>query len=123
MSAIKIDDILQAALNIGASDIHIGAGRRPYFRVEGRLLSINEAPELSDEDVRALLKAMMNEKQWKKFEDSHEMDLAYSIPGVSRFRVNAFLQRGTTSIAIRAIPYEIRDFRDTQSSRSARENR
>ncbi len=111
MAALHIDDILKAALNVGASDIHIGSGRRPYFRVEGKLLSVNEAPKLNNEDVRGLVQSMMNEKQWNKFQDSYEMDLAYSIPGLSRFRVNAYMQRGTTSIAIRAIPFDIRDFK------------
>lgn len=110
MPALKIDDILKAALKVGASDIHIGSGRKPYFRVEGRLLPIQEAPKLTGDDVAALVEEIMSEKQWAAFQDKYEMDLAYSIPGLSRFRVNVYQQRGTLSIAIRAIPFEIRNF-------------
>lgn len=111
MPAIEIDDILKAAINTGASDIHIGSGRKPYFRIEGRLLPINEAPLLSAEDVDELIKSMMSDKQWARFQELYEYDLAYSIPGLSRFRVNTYQQRGTNSIAIRAIPFDIRDFK------------
>lgn len=111
MASIAIDDILKAALNVGASDIHIGSGRKPYFRIEGKLIPIQEAPQLSDQDVRELAKSVMSDKQWAKFEDSFEMDLAYSIPGLSRFRINVFQQRGTLSMAIRAIPFDIRNFK------------
>ena len=110
MPVMNIDEILRGAVKIGASDVHMGSNRSPYFRIEGKLVPVKGAPVLSDQDVKDLVYAMMSEKQWAAFEDSHEMDLAYSMPGEARFRVNVFMQRGTISAAIRTIPYDIRDF-------------
>lgn len=105
-----IDNILKAALRIGASDVHLRVRGRPIFRVDGQLMFVKEAPEISQEDIENIAFSMMNERQRERFEKSNEMDLAYSIPGLSRFRINVFRQRGTTAIAIRAIPYKIKDF-------------
>lgn len=105
-----IDNILKAALRIGASDVHLRVRGRPIFRVDGQLMFVKEAPEISQEDIENIAFSMMNERQRERFEKSNEMDLAYSIPGLSRFRINVFSQRGTTAIAIRAIPYKIKDF-------------
>ena len=97
---INIDDILKAAIRVGASDIHIGTGRHPILRVEGKLMPVKNAPKLTADDVKSMAYSMMNPAQREKFEDLFEMDLAYSISGLSRFRVNIFQQRGSLSIAI-----------------------
>ena len=110
MSSANIDDILRAAVRLGASDIHIGTGRHPILRVEGKLSSVKNAPRLTAEDVMAMAQQMMNPAQRDKFESQFETDLAYSLSGVARFRVNVFHQRGTISIAIRVIPYNILNF-------------
>jgi twitching motility protein PilT len=110
MAEISIDNILKAALRIGASDVHLRVRGRPVFRVDGQLIFVKEAPEISQEDIENIAFSMMNERQRERFEKSNEMDLAYSIPGLSRFRINVFRQRGTLAIAIRAIPYSIKDF-------------
>ena len=107
---INIDDILKAAVRVGASDIHIGTGRHPIFRVEGKLMPVKNAPKLTVDDVKSMAYSMMNPAQREKFEDLFEMDLAYSISGLSRFRVNIFQQRGSLSIAIRSIPFNILNF-------------
>ncbi len=112
MGTINVDNILRAAIKVGASDIHLKVGSHPMFRKNGKLLAVKEAPKLSQEDVQAMAYSMMNKKQIQKYENSFEMDLAHSISGLSRFRVNVFQQRGTTSIAIRAIPYDILSFSD-----------
>lgn len=110
MSSANIDDILRAAVRLGASDIHVGTGRHPILRVEGKLSSVKSAPRLTAEDVMAMAQQMMNPAQRDKFESQFETDLAYSLSGVARFRVNVFHQRGTISIAIRVIPYNILNF-------------
>ncbi|MEQ9619748.1 MAG: type IV pilus twitching motility protein PilT [Deltaproteobacteria bacterium] len=110
MASVSIEEILRGAVRLGASDIHIGTGRPPFLRVEGRLAPVKGAPRLSADEVKEMAHSMMNEGQREKFEGSYEMDLAYSIDGVSRFRVNVFQQRGTVSIAIRAIPINILNF-------------
>ena len=107
---INIDDILKAAVRVGASDIHIGTGRHPIFRVEGKLMPVKNAPKLTVDDVKSMAYSMMNPAQREKFENLFEMDLAYSISGLSRFRVNIFQQRGSLSIAIRSIPFNILNF-------------
>lgn len=110
MASIHIEDILRGAVKLGASDIHIGSGRPPLLRVNGRLAPVKGAPRLSVDDVKEIAYSMMNEGQREKFENSYEMDLAYSIHGLSRFRVNVFMQRGSVSIAIRVIPDDILNF-------------
>jgi twitching motility protein PilT len=110
MGSMNIDDILRAAVRVGASDVHIGTGRHPILRVEGKLTPVKNAPKLTADDVRDMAHQMMNPAQRERFETLYEMDLAYSINGLSRFRVNIFQQRGTLSIAIRAIPYNILNF-------------
>ena len=107
---INIDDILKAGVRVGASDIHIGTGRHPIFRVEGKLMPVKNAPKLTVDDVKSMAYSMMNPAQREKFENLFEMDLAYSISGLSRFRVNIFQQRGSLSIAIRSIPFNILNF-------------
>jgi len=110
MAEINIDELLKGALKVGASDVHLKTGSNPVFRVNGKLVFLKEAPRLSNEDIKKIAFSMMNTWQKEKFEKSYEMDLAYSLPGFSRFRVNVFQQRGTLSMAIRAIPYDIMSF-------------
>ncbi|HXG30637.1 MAG TPA: type IV pilus twitching motility protein PilT [Thermodesulfobacteriota bacterium] len=107
---MNIDELLKWALKQGASDIHLKTGSNPVLRVNGKLTFVKEAPRLSNEDIKKMAFSMMNQWQREKFEKSYEMDLAYGISGVSRFRVNVFQQRGTLSMAIRAIPYDIMSF-------------
>lgn len=107
---INLDELLKAAIRLGASDIHLKVNRTPVFRINGKLVQLKEAPAITEENNREIAYSIMNEWQTKKFEENLEMDLAYSISGLSRFRVNVFQQRGTLSIAIRAIPYEILGF-------------
>lgn len=110
MAGINIDDILKGAVKIGASDVHLKAKSSPVFRVDGRLVFLKDAPQLSDEDIRDMAFSMMNTRQRERFEKFNEIDLAYSISGLSRFRVNVFQQRGTLAVAIRAIPYHVKGF-------------
>lgn len=110
MAEINIDELLRGALKVGASDVHLKAGSNPVFRINGKLTFLKEAPRLSHEIIKGIAFSMMNSWQKEKFEKSYEMDLAYSLPGVSRFRVNVFQQRGSLSMAIRAIPFDILAF-------------
>ncbi len=107
---INLDELLKAAIRLGASDIHLKVNRTPVFRINGKLVQLKESPTITEENNREIAYSIMNEWQTQKFEENLEMDLAHSISGLSRFRVNIFQQRGTLSIAIRAIPYEILGF-------------
>lgn len=110
MATLHIDELLKAALKVGASDVHLKTDSVPVFRVNGRLHFMKDAPKISSEHMKQLYSSVMNDNQRERFERTNDMDLAYNIPDVSRFRINVFTQRGTTSMAIRAIPYDILSF-------------
>src|SRR3990170_7565123 len=101
MALIEINDVLRAAVKVGASDIHLKVGSPPVFRVDGELVFIKEAPLVSLDDMTRIASSMMNLWQRERFEKYNEVDLAYSISGLSRFRVNIYQQRGTLAIALR----------------------
>jgi twitching motility protein PilT len=107
-----IDELLTGAFNIGASDIHLKAGSRPALRVDGKLIFVKDAPEFSNEELQKLIYSILNDKQRERFERDKELDLAYSIPNLSRFRMNVFQERGGIACAIRSIPYGIRGFKE-----------
>ncbi|MBN2466861.1 MAG: type IV pilus twitching motility protein PilT [Deltaproteobacteria bacterium] len=90
-----------------ASDLHIRASRPPLIRIKGALQPIENAPPFKPEEVDSIAAAMMSEKQKRKFEEEQSIDLAYSVPGLMRFRVNVFRQRGTTSAVFRNIALHI----------------
>jgi twitching motility protein PilT len=104
---MELADILGVALKARASDIHIKAGLPPIYRIDGALRPLPKAPRLSPDLTRKMAMEIMNERQQARFEETREVDLAYGVPGLGRFRVNAFSQRGTISLVLRAIPYEI----------------
>ncbi|NIP30036.1 MAG: PilT/PilU family type 4a pilus ATPase [Candidatus Dadabacteria bacterium] len=112
MSNLNLDKILRAALNVGASDVHLKVSRTPVFRIEGKLVQLKDVPEVSEQDLENVANQIMNDWQKQEFEKNLEMDLAYDIPGLSRFRINIFRQRNSTSMAIRAVPHEIKSFAD-----------
>ncbi|MBI2247823.1 MAG: type IV pilus twitching motility protein PilT [Armatimonadetes bacterium] len=87
-----------------ASDLHLKVGNHPLLRVHGRLEPQTDLPRLDSATARALIESMMTEAQLEKFQTMLELDFAYSLPGVSRFRVNVYQQRGSMGAAIRAVP-------------------
>lgn len=97
-----IDHLLRTAVERNASDIHITVGVPPVFRINGTLV-FTEASPLTYQDTAALFGEITNEEQQARFEELGELDFSYAIAGVSRFRVNAFRQRGSTAIAIRVV--------------------
>jgi len=90
-----------------ASDVHLSPGFPPAMRVRGRIVPLEEYPTLSPQDTRDTVYAILNDDQRKKFESNKQFDFAYAVPGVARFRVNCFFQRGSISAAFRLIPHEI----------------
>jgi twitching motility protein PilT len=103
MADLKV--LLQEMVDRGASDLHVVYGSPPLLRIDGELEGQGEP--LSMDESRALGYSILNEAQKKEFEINKEVDLAFSIQGVSRFRANVFTQRGAVSVAIRRIPFEI----------------
>ena len=99
-----LNDILRNAITAKASDVHIKTGLPPVVRIDGRLRPIPNAPRLSPDQVRAMAFAIMNERQKRLFEDNYECDVAYGVPGLGRFRVSVYSQRGTVAWSFASSP-------------------
>jgi twitching motility protein PilT len=105
---MHINDYLKIAVESGASDLHVKVGSYPMMRVQGTLMPAAEDKKLDHEDVVAISAAIMSTAQRQKFKESQEVDLAYSVPRLGRFRCNIFQQRGTVGLVLRIIPMHIR---------------
>ncbi len=104
--------VLNRMVEVRASDVHLSPGFAPAIRVRGRITPLDDYPVLTPQDTREVVYAILNDSQRKKFENNLQLDFAYAIPGVARFRVNCFFQRGAISAAFRHIPTEIHSFAD-----------
>lgn len=104
---MNIDDLLRTAVAKGASDLHLKVGAYPMMRVSGSLVPVTEDKRLISEDTLAMGSTMMSADQREKFTKSQEVDLAYSVAGLGRFRCNIFQQRGTMGMVLRVIPTKI----------------
>jgi twitching motility protein PilT len=105
---MHVNDLLKIAVDNGASDLHLKVGSFPMMRVRGVLQAATEEKKLDHEDVVAMSAAVMSTAQRQRFKESQEVDLAYSVPGLGRFRCNIFQQRGTVGLVLRVIPMQIR---------------
>ena len=103
-----LEDALEELVKRQGSDLHLHVGNRPLVRIDGRLRPISDdAPVLKPGDTLAILHHILPDTRMKEFENEHELDFAYGMPGTARFRVNAFIQRGSVTIVMRALPYDI----------------
>jgi twitching motility protein PilT len=100
--------VLQEMINKGGSDLHLKVGRPPTFRVNGELEGMENHPPLKPEDLKGLAEQLMTPRQIKQFGEEKECDFAIGVPGIGRFRVNLYQQRGSLCYAMRAIPYNAR---------------
>ena len=105
---MELNEILSIGLKSNASDIHLKAGLPPIYRIDGTLRPLPKAPRISPEMTESISIELMNELQAERFENAREVDLAYGVPGLGRFRVNAFSQRGSISLVFRAILFNIK---------------
>lgn len=101
-----IDSLLNFSVKNGASDLHLSAGEQPRVRIDGDIRKVN-VPVMEHKDVHAMVYDIMNDKQRKEFEDNLEVDFSFELPGVARFRVNAFNQNRGAAAVFRTIPSEI----------------
>src|SRR3712207_2547704 len=100
---------LRRVIEIDGSDLHLKVPSQPLIRHLGHLQPIPDTDELTPEDTeRALRELLDDHTKLEEFAEEHEVDFSYSLPGLSRFRVNAFRQRGVVSLVARAVPHEIR---------------
>src|SRR5215211_8578878 len=107
-ATFSIDDLLEHMVALGASDLHVSTGSAPVIRLNGRLERIEEFPRLMPDDTQRLLYRILSTEQQKHLEINRQIDLAHSIPGLARFRVNVYWQREALGAAFRLIPTEIK---------------
>jgi twitching motility protein PilT len=100
-------EVLRIMVGTRASDVHITAGFPPAMRDKGRIVPMEGFPALSNQQTREVVYGILNDDQRKRFETQKQLDFAYAIPRVARFRVNCFFQRGSVSAAFRLVPNEI----------------
>jgi twitching motility protein PilT len=110
--AFDIDSALRYVVEREGSDLHVKVDSPPVARVHGELWALKDAGPLTPEDTEKALHSIADKAHLTEFEEGGEVDFAYELPGVSRFRVSAFKQRGTVSIALRAIPFSVRTIED-----------
>ena len=109
---IDLIALLKSAVESGASDVHLKLGQPPILRLDGDLEPMEDVPALTEPDLEAVLDAVtrISPQRRELFEDTGDLDIAFSHPSLPRFRVNGFRQRGATSFAFRVIPSEIPNF-------------
>ncbi|MEE8313030.1 MAG: type IV pilus twitching motility protein PilT [Myxococcota bacterium] len=106
---MELNDVLKIAIKGNASDIHLKAGLPPLFRVDGVLVPLKNGERNTPEQLNSIVNQIMTPGQRAHFEKHHEVDLAYSIAGLGRFRVNTFQQRGMVGIVFRVIPFGVKN--------------
>lgn len=111
--SFDVDSCLRYLVERGGSDLHLKVPAPPVIRIDGQMRPIEGLPPITPEDTeRAVLHMLDDPPKLEEFAEENEVDFAYSMPGVARFRVNAFRQRGSASLVIRAIPVSIKSVDD-----------
>src|SRR5438270_2079125 len=105
---MNIDDLLRIAMERRASDLHLKVGNFPHVRIDGLLVPLSDQPRITAEDMLSMAFSMMSSRQKQKFKETSELDMAYGVAGLGRFRVNVFQQRGNVGVVLRVIPTKIR---------------
>ena len=103
----RIEDILREAKDKGASDVHITVGLPPKMRLNGKLIAMENYDKMMPADTMQIADEVMNEKQKEKLEENGQHDMSFSIPGVGRYRLNVFRQRGSVAMAFRVVATQI----------------
>jgi len=108
-----LDAALRHLVEAGGSDLHLKVPSKPLIRVDGELVAIPDSTEMDGDTTMACVRQMLDDQaKLEEFANEREVDFAYAIPGLARFRVNAFYQRGSVSLVIRAIPINIMTIED-----------
>jgi twitching motility protein PilT len=105
---VQLNDLLKVAVAAGASDLHLKVGSYPIMRINGALVIASEEKRLERGDTEAIANELLTPEHQEKFRRVQEVDLAYGVPGLGRFRCNVFQQRGTVGMVLRVIPFRIR---------------
>ena len=106
---MNVNELLQMMIKKGISDIHFKANSSPLIRIHGKLVSTG-FDQFTYKHIEELAQSLMNEEQRKLFAQENELDVAYSVNEVSRFRINIYRQRGTTALTLRVVPLKVKTF-------------
>jgi twitching motility protein PilT len=109
---MHINDLLKIAVERKASDLHLKVSAFPVIRIDGILIPLTDLRRLMQEDTIAMAFSIMSARQKEKFKNNFEIDIAYSVPNLGRFRCNIFQQRGTVGLVLRVIPAKILTIRE-----------
>ena len=107
----SLHELLKIMIDNGASDLHLTVASPPQIRIDGILEPLN-LPPLNANETKQMCYSVLTDSQKHRFEKENELDLSFGLKGVSRFRANIFIQRGTVAGAFRAIPYEVKPFHE-----------
>jgi len=105
---MNIDDLLRIAMERRASDLRLKVGNYPHLRIDGDLIPLTVQTRVCDKDMLGVAFSMVTERQKQNFKETTEIDMAYGVAGLGRFRVNVFQQRGNVGLVLRVIPTKIR---------------
>ena len=110
--------LLQATVNSGASDLHITVGRAPTARRDGTLVSFENVKILDEDDTERMVMSLLDGQQTQELTERLQVDFSFGIPGLGRFRANAYNQRNTLALALRVIPFRVRSLEELGAPRS-----
>jgi type II secretory ATPase GspE/PulE/Tfp pilus assembly ATPase PilB-like protein len=111
---LNLRALLDEMIRRNASDLHVTAGERPKLRVDGAIVNSQVEDVLTAKDTLALTYSILTESQKKRFENEDELDFSFGIQNMSRFRANAYKQRGCVALAIRQVPFQIKSLEQLQ---------
>jgi twitching motility protein PilT len=109
---MNLNELLKLTFEKRASDLHIKVGVAPILRIDGKLTTLETEKRLTQEDAMGIAAGIMNPAQKAKFAEKNELDMAYAVPGLGRFRVNVFKQRGSVGMVFRLVPAKILNFEE-----------
>src|SRR4051812_37604538 len=110
--SLSIDELLEQAVALGASDLHITVGSPPVVRLHGKLHPLEGVEPVDAETAQTLLYRILSTEQQNRLELDKQIDLAHEVPGVARFRVNVYFQSESVGAALRQIPQDIKSLEE-----------
>jgi twitching motility protein PilT len=108
----SVDSLLEETVALGASDLHVTASSPPVVRVHGDLRPLDGYAVLDPDATRSLVYRILTTEQQKRLEIDRQLDFSYGVPGLARFRVNVYAQRGSLAAAFRVVPHELKTLRE-----------
>ena len=112
--------LLNATVNSGASDLHLTVGRPATARRDGTLVSFENVPVLTSDEVDRMIYTLLDDRKLEELRRDKQVDFSFGVPGLGRFRANAFSQRGNLALALRVVPFRVRSLEELGRRRRAR---